>query len=59
MTNETIARNYASALFDLAQSHEGLEVFADGMDTVVGLVDNNPSFRTFKENPRIAERDKK
>ena len=59
MTNETIARNYASALFDLAQKHEGLEVFASGVDTVVGLVDKNPSFRTFLETPRIADRDKK
>lgn len=59
MTNETIARNYAAALFDLAQKHEGLEVFAEGVDTVVGLVDKNPSFRTFLETPRIADRDKK
>ena len=59
MTNETIARNYASALFDLAQKHEGLEAFAEGVDTVVGLVDKNPSFRTFLETPRIADRDKK
>ena len=59
MTNETIARNYAAALFELAQKHEGLEVFAQGVDTVVGLVDSNPSFRTFLETPRIADRDKK
>jgi F-type H+-transporting ATPase subunit delta len=59
VTNETIARNYAAALFDLAQKHEGLEVFSSGLDTVVELVDNNPSFRTFLETPRIADRDKK
>ncbi len=59
MTNETIARNYAATLFDLAQRHDGLEVFADGMDTVVGLLDQNPSFRLFLETPRIADRDKK
>jgi F-type H+-transporting ATPase subunit delta len=59
VTNETIARNYASALFDLAQRHEGLEAFAGGVDTVVGLLDNNPSFRAFLETPRIADRDKK
>jgi F-type H+-transporting ATPase subunit delta len=59
VTNETIARNYASALFDLAQKHEGLEVFAEGVDIVVGLVDKNPSFRTFLETPRIADQDKK
>ena len=59
MTNETIARNYAATLFDLAQRHDGLEVFADGMDMVVGLLDQNPSFRLFLETPRIADRDKK
>jgi F-type H+-transporting ATPase subunit delta len=59
VTNETIARNYASALFDLAQRHDGLEPFADGMDVVVGLLDQNPKFRTFLETPRIADREKK
>lgn len=59
MTNETIARNYAATLFDLAQRHEGLEVFAEGVDTVVGLLDQNPSFRVFLETPRIAAQDKK
>ena len=59
MTNETIARNYAGTLFDLAQRHEGLEAFAGGMDLVVGLLDQNPSFRAFLETPRIADRDKK
>ena len=59
MTNETIARNYAAALFDLAERHEGLEAFAEGVDTVVELLDENPSFQTFLETPRIADRDKK
>lgn len=59
MTNETIARNYASALFELAQRHEGLEAFASGLDTVVGLLDQHPSFKLFLETPRIADRDKK
>ena len=59
MTNETIARNYAATLFDLAQRHEGLEAFAGGVDTVVGLLDQNPNFRLFLETPRIAAQDKK
>jgi F-type H+-transporting ATPase subunit delta len=59
VTNETIARNYAGTLFDLAQRNEGLEVFAGGMDLVVGLLDQNPNFRTFLETPRIADGDKK
>lgn len=59
MTNETIARNYAATLFDLAQKHEGLDIYAEGMDTVLGLLDQNPSFRVFLETPRIADVDKK
>ena len=59
MTNETIARNYAATLFDLAQKHDGLDAFSQGMDVVVGLLDQNPSFKRFLETPRIADRDKK
>lgn len=59
MTNETIARNYAATLFDLALKHEGLEAFTQGIDTVLGLLDQNPSFRLFLETPRIADRAKK
>ena len=59
MTKETIARNYAGTLFDLAQRHEGLEAFAEGVDVVVGLLDQNPRFKVFLETPRIADGDKK
>ena len=59
MTNETIARSYASTLFDLAERHEGLEAYARGLDLVVGLLDQNPSFRLFLETPRVAAQEKK
>ncbi len=59
MTNETIARNYAATLFDLAQRHEGLSAFAHGLETVVKLLDENPGFRIFLQTPRIADREKK
>ena len=59
MTNETIARDYAASLFDLAQRHEGLEAFAQGVDIVVALLNQNPKFRVFLETPRIADMDKK
>jgi len=59
VTNETIARNYAAALFELAQRHEGLDAFAGGVDTVVGLLEQNPRFRMFLETPRISDREKK
>jgi F-type H+-transporting ATPase subunit delta len=59
VTNETIARNYAATLFDLARRHDSLASFSEGLDTVVGLLDQNPGFRLFLETPRIADRDKK
>jgi len=58
VTNETIARNYAATLFELARRHDGLETFAQGMETVVELLEQNPSFKLFLETPRIAEREK-
>ena len=59
MTNETISRNYAATLFALAQRHDGLQAFAEGMDTVVGLLDQYPSFKLFLETPRISDGEKK
>jgi F-type H+-transporting ATPase subunit delta len=57
--DETVARNYAEALFELAERHEGLEVYGAGIDTVSRLLDENPKFRLFLETPRIDAEDKK
>ena len=59
MRDETVARSYAEALFELAQRHEGIEVYGDGIESVAVLVDENPSFRLFLETPRIDAEDKK
>ena len=59
MRDETVARNYADTLFELAQRHEGLEAFATGIQTVARLLDEDPRFRLFLETPRIADADKK
>jgi F-type H+-transporting ATPase subunit delta len=59
MRDETVARSYADTLFDLAGRHEGLEVFAAGIETVARLLDEDPRFRLFLETPRIADADKK
>jgi F-type H+-transporting ATPase subunit delta len=58
VTNETIARNYAAVLFELALRHDGQESFAQGMDTVLALLEQNPAFKLFLETPRIAEKEK-
>lgn len=59
MRDETVARSYAETLFALAQRHDGLEAFGDGIDTVARLLDEDPRFRLFLETPRIADADKK
>ena len=37
MRDETVARSYAETLFSLAQRHEGLEAFGDGIESVSSL----------------------
>ena len=53
MRDETVARKYAEALFDLAQRHEGLEAFREGIDTVAQLIGEDPRLTAFLETPRI------
>jgi F-type H+-transporting ATPase subunit delta len=57
--DETVARNYAETLFELAKQNEGLERYQEGIETVARLLDENPQFRLFLETPRIAAADKK
>jgi F-type H+-transporting ATPase subunit delta len=57
--DETVARNYAQTLFQLAQKHEGAERYQDGIETVARMLDENPSFAAFLQTPRIAPDAKK
>ncbi len=59
MRDETIARNYAEALFELAERHEGVEAYGTGVELVARLIDENDDFRRFLETPRIAVGQKK
>ena len=59
MRDETIARNYAEALFELAERHEGVEAYGTGIEVVARLIDENNDFRRFLETPRIAVAQKK
>ena len=59
MRDETIARNYAEALFELAELHEGVEAYGAGVEVVARLIDENDDFRRFLETPRIALAEKK
>ena len=59
MRDETVARNYAEALFELAERHEGVEAYGAGVEVVARLIDENDDFRRFLETPRIAVAEKK
>lgn len=59
MRDETVARKYAEALFDLAQRHEGLEIFGEGIEIVARLVAEEPRLRAFLETPRVDAEAKK
>lgn len=59
MRDETVARSYAETLLELAERHEGMEVFGAGIETVAALLDESPDFRTFLETPRVDSASKK
>ena len=59
MRDETVARNYAEALFELAERYEGAEAYGTGVETIARLIDENDDFRRFLETPRIAVGHKK
>jgi F-type H+-transporting ATPase subunit delta len=57
--DQTVARNYAETLFELASQNEGLERYQDAIEMVARLLDEDPKLRLFLETPRIAKDDKK
>jgi F-type H+-transporting ATPase subunit delta len=59
MRNETVVKNYADTLFQLASSQDGLEEYRRGIQLVVDLLETDANFRHFLETPRISGVDKK
>jgi len=57
--DETVARNYAETLFELARRHDALEAYGGAMETVASLLEENPKMRLFLETPRISDEAKK
>ncbi|MCA9737976.1 MAG: ATP synthase F1 subunit delta [Gemmatimonadota bacterium] len=53
MRDESVARNYAEALLELADRHEGIEVYGAWMDTVAEMIAQNPKLAAFLGTPRI------
>lgn len=59
MRGETIARNYAEALFEVAAREDELEEYGKALEAVAGLLDEAPQLRLFLETPRVEAADKK
>lgn len=59
MRDETVARSYAETLFALAERHEGIDAYGEGVAALARLLDENPRLRLFLETPRIPDVDKK
>ena len=53
MQETTVARNYADALFDLAEAAGELEPYAGQLTQIAELVESERDFRLFLETPRI------
>ena len=59
MRDETVARNYAETLFELARRNDALEAYGEAIETVASLLEENAKLRLFLETPRISDDDKK
>ena len=59
MRDETVARNYAETLFELALRQSSVGEFESGINAVAQLISENPSVREFIETPRISSDAKK
>jgi F-type H+-transporting ATPase subunit delta len=56
--SETIARNYAEALFELGERSGQSARYADLMDAVAGAVETTPSVQAVLMSPRIPKAEK-
>ena len=59
MRDETVARNYAETLFELAEREGDIAGFESGISSVAQLIDESSEVREFIETPRISSAEKK
>lgn len=59
MRDETVSRNYAETLFELARKHGSIEEYGRALATVADLLDGDARFRVFLETPRIEDDERK
>jgi F-type H+-transporting ATPase subunit delta len=57
--DETVARNYAEALFELAGRRGQREAYGEAMESVARILAENPNAKLFLETPRIDPEAKK
>ena len=58
MREETIARNYAEALFQVGERNDETERFADLLDALAGAIETDEQIRVVLESPRVPKRQK-
>ena len=58
MRNETVARNYAEALFELGQRAGNVERYADLIDAVAAAVETTPKVQAVLMSPRVPKSEK-
>jgi F-type H+-transporting ATPase subunit delta len=56
LRTETIARNYAEALFQLGERSDNVELYADLLDAVAAAVEQTPRVEAILMSPRIPKR---
>jgi F-type H+-transporting ATPase subunit delta len=56
---KTVARPFAGALFELADSEGRLEEYGEALEAVARLLEEEPSIRGFLETPRVGAPEKK
>jgi len=58
LRNETVARNYAEALFDLGERNGNPQRYADLIDAVAAAVETTPRVQAVLMSPRIPKSEK-
>jgi F-type H+-transporting ATPase subunit delta len=57
--NTTVAKNYAEAVYDLAERTNAGEAFADAFEELIALIDSNPLVKVFLQTPKVSAEQKK
>jgi hypothetical protein len=59
LRDETVSKNYAETLFELAEKHDAIGDYGAALDEIANLLDEDRRLRLFLETPRIDDDEKK